>query len=68
MPGSGSTHVGASLWSVVGALKHGVAAKDSSAARPWAGPACGARAGVGNGSVKRAGSSQLRRAEAANIS
>ena len=42
MPGSGSTHVGASLWSVVSALKRGIAAKDSSAARPWARPACGA--------------------------
>jgi hypothetical protein len=42
MPGSGSTHVGASLWSVVGALKRGIAAKDSSAARSCARPACGA--------------------------
>jgi hypothetical protein len=42
MAGSGSTHFGASLWSVVGALKRGIAAKDNSAARPWAGPACGA--------------------------
>jgi hypothetical protein len=34
MPGSGSTHVGASLWSVVGALKRGIAAKDKQCGSP----------------------------------